>query len=112
MHPSEPDPLDRLAAEWREPAPPNPALRRQVWARIAAAEQHQPTRRVTAWLAELRALLRQPATAGFVILCVVLGLLSAELRATRTPLQDVGRVATTYLQAINPLLRSDAGPTP
>lgn len=112
MNPNEPDPLDRLVAEWREPAPPAPDLRRRVWARIVAAEASAPTRRFSAWLDELRALWGQRTTLAFVVFCVVLGVLSAELRATRTPMQDVGRMATTYLQAINPLLRSGSGGPP
>ena len=41
-----------------------------------------------------------------------IGLISAELRATRQPMRDLHQIATTYLQAINPLLRDSTSSKP
>ena len=49
---------------------------------------------------------------GWVAACIVLGLISAELRATRQSIRDLGQIAVGYLQTINPLLRDSAGGPP
>lgn len=100
-----PDPLDELLASWKETPAPAPDLRRRVWARIDAAS---PPRRPT--FAELlrrafAGLVRERAALAWVAACIALGLISAELRATRLPVHDLQQIATTYLQSINPLLR-------
>ena len=97
-----PDPLDDLIASWRDVPTAAPGLRRRVWARIDTARRPSP-------LAILRRgfalLVRERAALAWVAACVALGLISAELRATRLPMQDLQQIATAYLQTINPLLR-------
>jgi hypothetical protein len=107
-----PDPIDRLIAAWREPAPPAPDLRRRVWRRIEASERR---RRFIALpsLAEVFSLVfGQRATFAWLLLCIGLGCLTAELRATRTPARDLARIAAVYIEAYNPLLRFDGGGPP
>jgi len=107
-----PDPFDRLVASWEEPVTPAPDLRRRVWQRIEAAEARKPSRRLNAWVEEFARLFRQRSAIAWVILCIALGLLSAELRATRTPWRDIGQMATMYLREIDPLARDGAGGPP
>jgi hypothetical protein len=100
-----PDPLDDLISSWKEAPTASPDLRRRVWARIDATE----TKRRPSLLAVFRhafdGLVRQRAAVAWVAACIALGLISAELRATRLPMHDLGQIATAYLQSINPLLR-------
>jgi len=107
-----PDPLDRLVASWEEPATPAPDLRRRVWRRIEATETRQPARRLAVWVEAIALLFRHRSAVAWVMLCIALGLISAELRATRTPLRDIGQMATMYLREINPLLRDGTGGPP
>jgi hypothetical protein len=104
-----PDPLDRLVAAWEEPTAPSPDLRRRVWRRIEAAEARRPAAHLSSWVQAFSLLFRQRSALAWVMLCIALGLVSAELRATRTPLRDIGQMATLYLQEINPLLRAGTG---
>ena len=106
-----PDPLDDLIASWNEAPAGKPGLRRRVWARIDVAEARRP-----GFLQLCRetfaAAVRHRAMIGWVAACIALGLISAELRATRQPMSDLHQIATTYLQSINPLLRDSAGSQP
>jgi hypothetical protein len=109
---NQPDPLDDLISAWREPTAAQPDLRRRVWQRIDAAESHPSAARPAFWLETLGALFRQRTAVAWVVVCVVLGVVSAEIRATRVQPAEIARVATTYLQIINPLLRTTSGGPP
>ena len=105
------DPLDDLIASWKDTPPTRPDLRRRVWARIDTAESRRPGF-IQLWRQSLAALVRQRAAVGWVAACIALGLISAELRASRTPMRDIAQMAAVYLQTINPLLRDSAGGPP
>ena len=107
-----PDPLDDLIASWKEAPAATPGLRRRVWARIDAAEARRRPGVIQLWRTALASLVRQRAALGWIAACIALGLLSAELRATRQPMSNVAQMASIYLQSINPLLRDSAGGPP
>lgn len=107
-----PDPLDDLITSWKEVPAATPGLRRRVWARIDAAQKPQPVGFLQQWRDLFASVVRQRAVIGWVAACIVLGLISAELRATRQPIRDLGQIAVGYLQTINPLLRDSAGGPP
>ena len=109
---NQPDPLDDLISAWREPSAAQPELRRHVWQRVEAAEARQPAARLGFWTEMLTAIFRQRTAIAWVVVCIVLGLVSAEIRATRVQPAEIARVATTYLQIINPLLRTSSGGPP
>ncbi len=106
-----PDPLDELIASWKEVPSGAADLRRRVWARIDATEKNRGGM-LQAWRNTVGAMLRQRAVLGWVAACIALGLISAELRATRMPVRDITHMAAVYLQTINPLLRDSAGTRP
>ncbi len=105
------DPLNDLITSWKETPPARPDLRRRVWARIDTAPNRRPGF-IQFWRQSFAALVRQRAAVGWVAACIALGLISAELRASRTPMRDLAQMAAVYLQTINPLLRDSAGGPP
>lgn len=107
-----PDPLDDLITSWKEVPAATPGLRRRVWARIDAADRPRPVGFLQQWRGLFASVVRQRAVLGWVAACIVLGLISAELRATRLPMRDLGQMAAVYLQTINPLLRDNASSPP
>lgn len=107
-----PDPLDELIASWKETPAGTADLRRRVWARIDSAEARRPRGFLQAWRETFATLVRHRAAVGWVAACIALGLVSAELRATRLPMRDIGQMAAIYLQTINPLLRDSASSQP
>ncbi len=107
-----PDPLDDLIASWKEAPTAAPDLRRRVWARIDASAADRRPGFLQAWRDTFATLVRQRAVLGWVAACIALGLISAELRATRLPMRDLGQMAAIYLQTINPLLRDSGGSPP
>ena len=107
-----PDPLDDLISSWQESTAAQPGLRRRVWQRIEAVEARPPAAQVAFWTEAFAALFRQRTAVAWVLLCIGLGLVSAEMRATRVQPAEIARFATTYLQVINPLLRSTGGGPP
>jgi len=106
-----PDPLDDLISAWKETPSATPGLRRRVWARIDAAEQPRSVGLLQQMRELFASLVRQRAVIGWIAACILFGLISAELRATRLPMRDLTQMASVYLQTINPLLR-DSGTTP
>jgi hypothetical protein len=99
--PPAPDPLDRLLDRWSDTPEPSPELRREVWRRIALVESHVPQR--SFWLVEQ---LNRPFFATvFVFGCIVTGLFLAEVRVARLQRETSSRLARSYLQLIDPLLR-------
>lgn len=103
-----PDPLDDLITSWKEIPAATPGLRRRVWARIDAAERPRPAGFLQQWREFLITVVRQRVVLGWIAACIVLGLISAELRATHLPMRDITQMAAVYLQTINPLLRDSA----
>ena len=107
-----PDPLDDLIASWKEAPAAKTGLRRRVWARIDAEEARRRPGFLQLWRESLSVLVRQRAALGWIAACIALGLISAELRATRQPMSNVAQMASIYLQSINPLLRDSGGSPP
>lgn len=106
------DPLDDLIASWKEVPAAKPGLRRRVWARIDTAETRRRPGFIQFWRETFTMLVRHRAAIGWITACIAIGLISAELRATRQPMRDLHQIATTYLQAINPLLRDSTSRQP
>lgn len=104
--PSTPDPLDPLLDHWSKTPDPSPRLASEVWRRIALAEEldHQTTgfwAGVEAWFS------RPPFAAMFVASCALLGLFLAEVRANQQQRERSTQLARSYLQLIDPLLKTD-----
>ncbi len=107
-----PDPLDDLIASWKEVPAAKSDLRRRVWARIDATEARRRPGFLQVWRDTFASLVRQRAVLGWVAACIALGLISAELRATRLSVRDLSQIGVVYLQTINHLLRNSAGSPP
>ncbi len=107
-----PDPLDDLIASWKEVPAASPGLRRRVWARIDTAEARRRPGLIQLCRDFLASLVRQRAAVGWIAACIALGLISAELRASRLQMGNIAQMAAVYLQTINPLLRDSAGGPP
>jgi hypothetical protein len=100
------DPLDPLLDHWSESPEPSPRLASEVWRRIAQAEQTAVETSgfwagIESWFA------RPPFAAMFVASCALLGLFLAELRLNHEQSQRNTQLAQSYLQLIDPLLKSD-----
>jgi hypothetical protein len=103
---SNPDPLDPLLQHWSETPAPSSRLASDVWRRIALAEEGQRAPRgfwsgLDVWFA------RPPFAAMFVASCALLGLFLAEVRVNRQQRERGAELARSYLQLIDPLLKSD-----
>lgn len=101
-----PDPLDPLLDRWSEVPEPSPRLASDVWRRIALAEEADRAPRgvwagIEAWFS------RPPFAAMFVASCALLGLFLAEVRANQQQRERSAQLARSYLQLIDPLLKSD-----
>ena len=102
---SPPDPLDPLLDHWSETPEPSPRLASEVWRRIALAEQVKREPRgfwagLESWFA------RPPFAAMFVASCALLGLFLAELRVNHEQRERSTQLAKSYLQLIDPLLKT------
>jgi hypothetical protein len=100
-----PDPLDPLLDEWSRTPEPSPRLASEVWRRIALAEERESHPRglwagIEAWFA------RPPFAVVFVAACALLGLFLAELRVNQQQRERSTQLARSYLQLIDPLLKS------
>jgi hypothetical protein len=102
--PPPPDPLDPLLDRWTEPADPVPNLAPEVWRRIAHAESGG---REGLWPEIFTWLARPPFAAMFVASCALLGLFLAELRVNREQREHSSQLARSYLQLIDPLLKTE-----
>jgi hypothetical protein len=105
--PTPPDPLDPLLDRWSEPQEPSPNLAPEVWRRIAHLESRGLDGlwpEVLAWLS------RPPFAAMFVACCALLGLFLAEVRVNREQREHSAQLARSYLQLIDPLLRTEPVP--
>jgi hypothetical protein len=96
-----PDPLDPLLDRWSEVPSPSPHLAREVWRRVALAESQANPRPFRLF----EQLARPFLATVFVFGCVVTGLFLAEVRVARLQDEASSRLARSYLQLINPLLR-------
>lgn len=104
--PSTPDPLDPLLDHWSEKPEPSDRLASEVWRRIALAEEtHHETMGfwagVEAWFS------RAPFAVMFVASCALLGLFLAEVRVNHQQRERSTQLARSYLQLIDPLLKTD-----
>ena len=100
------DPLDPLLDHWAETPEPSPRLASEVWRRIALAEKATADAGgfwagVESWFS------RPPFAVMFVASCALLGLFLAELRLNHEQSQRNTQLAQSYLQLIDPLLKSD-----
>jgi hypothetical protein len=103
--PIPPDPLDPLLERWTQPNDPAPNLAPEVWRRIAQLEgraQEGFWSETFAWLS------RPPFAAMFIASCALLGLFLAEVRVNREQREHSSQLARSYLQLIDPLLKSEA----
>jgi hypothetical protein len=103
---SPPDPIDPLLDHWSRTPDPSPRLASEVWRRIALAESSNSEKRggwsgVESWFS------RPPFAAMFVASCALLGLFLAELRLNQEQQERSTQLARSYLQLIDPLLKSD-----
>lgn len=100
------DPLDPLLDHWSHLPEPSPRLASEVWRRIADAERqgHETPGAFTsihAWFA------RAPFAVMFIASCALLGLFLAEVRVNRHQRERSTLLARSYLQLIDPLLKTD-----
>ena len=100
------DPLDPLLDHWSETPEPSPKLASEVWRRIAEADQ-ATAKNVGFWTGVESWFSRPPFAAMFVASCALLGLFLAELRLNHEQSQRNTQLAQSYLQLIDPLLKSD-----
>lgn len=100
--PTSPDPLDPLLDCWKEPRGPVPDLAPEVWRRIAHLENQ---RSEGLWSEAFDWLARPPFAAMFVVCCALVGLFLAEVRVNREQSEHSKKLALSYLQLIDPLLR-------
>jgi len=100
------DPLDPLLDHWSETPEPSPRLASEVWRRIALAEQ-TAAENSGFWAGLESWFSRPPFAAMFVASCALLGLFLAELRINHEQSQRNTQLAQSYLQLIDPLLKSD-----
>lgn len=100
------DPLDPLLDHWSETPEPSQRLASEVWRRIASAERLS-AESTGFWAGLEMWFSRPPFTAMFVASCALLGLFLAELRLNHEQGQRSTQLAQSYLQLIDPLLKSD-----
>lgn len=101
-----PDPLDPLLDHWSETPEPAPRMAAEVWRRISLAEEAEHESRgfwagVETWFS------RPPFAAMFVASCALLGLFLAEVRVNHEQRERSTQLARSYLQLIDPLLKSE-----
>ena len=104
--PSTPDPLDPLLDHWSQTPEPSQRLASEVWRRIALAEGQDresvgALSGIHAWFA------RAPFAVMFVASCALLGLFLAEVRVNHQQRERSTMLARSYLQLIDPLLKSE-----
>lgn len=100
------DPLDPLLDHWSETPDPSPNLPSEVWRRIARAEE-AASETGGFWNAVELWFSRPPFAAMFVASCALLGLFLAEVRLNHEQSQRNTQLAQSYLQLIDPLLKSE-----
>jgi hypothetical protein len=101
-----PDPLDPLLDHWTKVPEPSNRMASEVWRRIALAEEksHHATAGwgiINAWFS------RVPFAVMFIASCALLGLFLAEVRVNRQQRERSTMLARSYLQLIDPLLKTD-----
>ena len=101
-----PDPLDPLLDHWSETPEASPRLASEVWRRIALADEAEIAR-AAGWRGAGSWFSRPPFAIMFVASCALLGLFLAELRLNHVQRERNAQLARSYLQLIDPLLKSD-----
>ena len=101
------DPLDPLLDHWSETPEPSSGLASEVWRRIAQSEQDTVIVKTGFWAGIETWFSRPPFAAMFVASCALLGLFLAELRLNHEQRERNTQLARSYLQLIDPLLKSD-----
>ena len=102
---SDRDPLDQLLDSWVEAPVKHPRLEHRVWSRIVSDEVE--TQGLPSFFALVHSILSRPAYAAtFVVGCVLLGLLLAEVRVANQQAERGERLAESYKQVIDPLLKN------
>jgi hypothetical protein len=98
--PNHDDELSTLLQSWRVTPEDDPALARNVWARIEAA----PVSPLQLWLENLNRVFRQPAmvAAAFAVFAAA-GALTAELHYSGHREARLDRLATEYVLTIDPV---------
>jgi|SRR5690348_13299014 hypothetical protein len=100
------DPLDPLLDHWSETPAPSPGLASEVWRRIAQSEQDAALAKTGFWAGIESWFSRPPFAAMFVASCALLGLFLAELRLNHEQRERNTQLARSYLQLIDPLLKT------
>lgn len=107
--PESPDPLNDLLDRFEAPAC-KPPLKTEVWRRIQALDTQEESRLGFGWLFSFLA--KPPVAVLFVACCLFLGLFLAEVRVSRLEHARSVRFAKSYLELVDPVLRSDTGGQP
>ncbi|MDQ8202266.1 hypothetical protein [Pelagicoccus sp. SDUM812003] len=96
--------LDELLAAWDDASIEHPRLGQRVWSRIANEDQDSTA--LPGFFQLVSSILSRPIyAAAFVVGCVLLGLLLAEVRVSQRQVERGEQLAESYKQVIDPLLR-------
>lgn len=107
--PPKPDPLDELLESWDNVRVDHPRLASRVWSRVAAEEQSMESAALPGFFQLVQSILSRPTYAtAFVIGCVLIGLLLAEVRVANQHAKRGAQLAESYKQVIDPLLKDTA----
>lgn len=97
--------LDELLERWSDTGIEHPRLSSRVWARLASEDQEQAS--LPSFFRLVQSILSRPVYAvAFVVACVLSGLLFAELRVVKLESDRHERLAESYKQFIDPLLKN------
>ena len=97
--------LDELLKAWDKVDIDHPRLNQRVWSRIAVEEEESTA--LPGFFKLAHGVLSRPVYASaFVVSCVLLGLLLAELRVAQQQAERGEQLAESYKQVIDPLLKN------
>lgn len=97
--------LDRALELWKDVEIDHPRLSARVWARVAN-EDSEPAS-LPNFFRLVQSILGRPVYAvAFVVVCVLGGLLLAELRVAQQQLERSDQLAKSYKQVIDPLIKN------
>lgn len=100
------DRLDELLESWDKVRVGHPRLNQRVWARIANEESDSSAFVLPGFFRLVHSILSRPAYASaFVVGCVLVGLLLAEVRVAKEQAKRGTQLAESYKQVIDPLLK-------
>ncbi len=96
--------LDVALELWKDVEIEHPRLNARVWARVANEDREQAA--LPSFFRLAQSILNRPAyAAAFVVVCVLGGLLLAELRVAQRQVERGERLAESYKQVIDPLIK-------